>query len=176
MNQSLFEYLFSFAHRNDILDGIIIFFAQYLTYILLLAVLLLLAQEHFKHRVFFSCEIVLSVVIARGIITETLRFFYDSPRPMDALGLASLVPQSGNSFPSGHMMLLFAMLVAVYAMNRRAGIFFGLGAFVVGVARVAAGVHWPLDIVGGILIGWGVGLVVHRLLNPHLETIKAPQS
>ncbi|MDO8515942.1 MAG: phosphatase PAP2 family protein [bacterium] len=178
-NQSLFNSLFSFAHRNGLLDGVIIFFAQYLTYILIFFILVLLAREPFRRRVFFFAEISLAVLLARGVITETFRFFYIHPRPFDALGIASLIPESGNSFPSGHMTFLFAMLVAVYVIDRRAGIFFGLGAFVVGFARIASGVHWPLDIAGGIIIGWGVGYLAHRLLAPYfvkLATEETPQS
>lgn len=61
-----------------------------------------------------------------------------------------------NSFPSGHASMIFN-LVGVFALTtgRRwlRWVLIALGLFIA-FSRAAVGVHWPLDVVAGILIGW----------------------
>lgn len=58
-----------------------------------------------------------------------------------------------TSFPSGHAIFLFSLATSVWFENKKAGaILFGIAALV-GVGRVAAGVHWPTDIIGGAALG-----------------------
>lgn len=63
------------------------------------------------------------------------------------------------SFPSGHTMTAF-MVAGVFifhlcATHRRrwAGPLLGI-AVLVGLSRIAVGAHWPLDVLGGAIIGW----------------------
>ncbi len=150
------------AHRSPWLDGLIVFLAQYLAYIMVLGFIILLFKEKkTRRKVFFILEAVLALLLSRGILTETIRFFYNHPRPFDALaGVTSLIPESGASFPSGHMAFFFALTFVVWLMSRRWGWAYGVLALVMGVARIAAGVHWPADILGGILTGLLSGWLV----------------
>lgn len=72
------------------------------------------------------------------------------------------VPWLGESFPSGHLIIVcgIAWLVAPY-VNRagRLGLFFGCVA--VGLARVYLGAHNPLDVVAGA----ACGVIFGALLN-----------
>jgi membrane-associated phospholipid phosphatase len=61
-----------------------------------------------------------------------------------------------NSFPSGHTATIF-MLAGLFCMQRITTwikvlvLFF---AVLVGMSRIACGVHWPMDVLGGALGGW----------------------
>jgi membrane-associated phospholipid phosphatase len=62
----------------------------------------------------------------------------------------------GNAFPSGHTTTIF-LISGVLCLNRvPLTVKLGLlgGAILVGVSRIACGVHWPLDVLGGALGGW----------------------
>ncbi len=169
MNRGIFEFLFKAAHENPFLDWLIVFFATYLPYILGIAFLALLFRFHrdWRKRVFVVIEAVLVSILSRGIVAEILHFLYLSPRPPAALGVNSLIFVPGNSFPSGHTSLLFGLATVVFYMNRRWGMwFFGL-AFLNGLSRVVAGVHWPFDILGGAGVGIASGFLVHLLMRPH---------
>jgi len=62
----------------------------------------------------------------------------------------------GNSFPSGHTTTIF-LIVGVLCLHRFP-LSFKLGLFAlavfVGLSRIACGVHWPLDVLGGAFGGW----------------------
>ena len=66
-----------------------------------------------------------------------------------------------NSFPSGHTTTIF-VLAGVLCLQRfhialKSMIL--LSAVLVGVSRIACGVHWPLDVLGGALGGWGAAVL-----------------
>lgn len=61
-----------------------------------------------------------------------------------------------TAFPSGHTATIFAW-AGVLALGFRNG-WLGAGllliAAAVGLSRIMVGVHWPLDVLGGALLGW----------------------
>jgi undecaprenyl-diphosphatase len=68
------------------------------------------------------------------------------------------------SFPSGHAATSFAAATVLsFAWPRWAPAFFLL-ALAIGFSRVYVGVHYPLDIVGGALLGIGVAIALRWLL------------
>ncbi len=71
-----------------------------------------------------------------------------------------LIKFTDYGFPSGHATFYSALAVSVFFIERRAGVFLGLVALTVGAARILAGVHTPLDILGGYLLGTLVAAIV----------------
>lgn len=103
--------------------------------------------------------------IVCGIIIRVLKVGFDMPRPPAVLN-GSLFETIGDvyrskSFPSGHAATAFFVSGIVVAFWRSPvayvlAIVFGvLGA----LSRVAAGVHWPEDILVGGAIGWFIGYI-----------------
>lgn len=174
MNQTIFFSIFKFAHRSVLLDDIGVFFAEYLIYFLALGFLFLVfAEPTWRRRLAFLLEGGLAMLLGRGIVTEVIRFFYHHPRPFDALAnVVPLISESGNSFPSGHMMFLVPLAVVIYAWNKRWGIWYLVLSVIMGIARIFVGVHWPLDILGGLVLGILCGWAVHALLTPAIRKLK----
>ena len=177
LNLSLFNFIFGFSRKNFLLDDAGIFFAQYVPYFLILGFIwILFGQSGWRRRLFFLSESLIAVILSRGLFTEIIRFFYYLPRPFEAFQFQSLISESGSSFPSGHMAFYFALATALFFYHRRAGIWYFILSILVGVARIFVGVHWPFDILGGIILGVLCGLFTHWLLSPYFKNIKAEQA
>ena len=97
------------------------------------------------------------------LVLEIVQLAVDRPRPEEALG-AEVLRSHGRhwahipSFPSGHLIVTTALVVAASAMAPllRIPAFAYLAA--VAVTRVTFGAHFPLDVVVGTIVGWQVGL------------------
>ncbi len=97
----------------------------------------------------FTILICISIFINLG-----LKEFFHQVRPLDT----AMIDADGYAFPSGHAqqaVVIWGFLV----LNR--GKYFGFGIaimIIIGISRLYLGVHWPLDVLGGWIIG-GVLLV-----------------
>lgn len=158
----LFHLLNGLAGLSPALDRLILFSASELAYLVPLAFLILLIFSGYsrqeKLEMFFVAAV--SSVVARIGVTELIRFFYHRPRPFAELSIEPLFTPTSWSFPSGHATFFFAFATAVYLYNKKWGIGFFMAAAVVTISRVIAGVHYPSDIVGGVVIGAAVAYLV----------------
>lgn len=152
---ALFYSIHSLLHQSVVGDFIIRFFAQYAVFVLIAIFIIALRHIHTTHQERFKTLVLAtaSVVFTHFIAAPLIYFWWQRPRPFVGLGASHLFIVDTFSFPSGHTMLSFAIATILYFYNRKvAWILYGLGALI-GVARVAAGVHYPLDILGGAIIG-----------------------
>jgi len=172
-NGIIFQGLFGLAHANVFMDALIVFFGKYLAYLLAVgwAWFLFARFGGWRSRLMFFVETALAVIVSRGILTEAIRFFFPVVRPFAALKLEPLLLESSNSFPSSHAVILFTVAAIIIYFDRRAGLWFFAFALINGVARVAAGVHWPFDILGGFLVALASAAAIHALLRPYFEKL-----
>jgi undecaprenyl-diphosphatase len=70
-----------------------------------------------------------------------------------------------SSFPSGHAATSFACATALSVLAPRLAPAFVVLACAIGYSRVYVGVHYPLDVVGGAVLGVLVGTAVLALLR-----------
>ena len=99
----------------------------------------------------------------------------DRPRPSPATPDNLLVKADGDpSFPSGHAVIVSAgafIMLARFNQKKQiiASLILLVEAFLVIYSRIYVGNHYPLDVVGGILVGTGVSSIVigfSKYLNP----------
>lgn len=66
-----------------------------------------------------------------------------------------------NSFPSGHTTTIFVLAGVLCLQNFHYSLkaLFLLIALLVGASRIACGVHWPMDVLGGALGGWMAAVI-----------------
>jgi undecaprenyl-diphosphatase len=170
MDIYLFKLINGLANSSKFLDFVGIFFAEYFQYFLGLILVVLLfwpKKDVIKNRIMVMSAVI-SVVLSRLIFTEIIRFFYHRARPYVILETAKkLIAENQNyaSFPSGHAAFFFALAMGIYLYNKKLGIWYFVGAVLMGLARIFVGVHWPSDILGGALVGIISGVIVSRIIR-----------
>ena len=83
---------------------------------------------------------------------------YAEPKPL-------VHPPHDASFPSGHAATSFAAATVLSFARPRWAPAFYLLALAIGFSRVYVGVHYPLDIVGGAVLGIGVSIALRWLVT-----------
>lgn len=105
---------------------------------------------------------------ATWLVAWVLKRVFDRDRPtLLTLGRSPRETVEGFAFPSTHAAIA-AALATVLVLHRaggRAGVAIAIAAAVLtALARVHIGVHWPLDVLGGALIGVLAGIAVRPAL------------
>lgn len=114
------------------------------------------------------------VAAVMGVIASNgLKYLLSVPRPEHRPGFEHsfhllVEPMSVTSFslPSGHTLaafLLGTLLFQFLKVNWPAKILLGLLLVLIGVSRIALGVHWPADVFAGAGLGIFIGIIGGRL-------------
>ena len=169
---TLFFFLNSFAGRSAALDDVIVFTASYLPYILVgIFVLYLALRKGFSlnKKIWAFVMALLAALIARIGIGSPIRYFFPRARPFLTYHVHQLIPENSPTFPSGHALFFFAFSTVVYTYNKKLGILSFCLTTLICVARVAAGIHYPSDILAGAIIGISCGYLTIMYIEPFLK-------
>jgi len=152
-------------HVGGTFSILVYFFAETFPYIVAVGAIYI-ALRLYRVRPNLSLALVTSVIVARFLAVPLIRIFIERPRPFVGSEVFSpLFEPSGFSFPSGHATVFFAIAVVMYVWNKKIGSLFIVSAVLVSLARVFAGVHYPLDIIGGAILGGAVGFIVTKFVS-----------
>lgn len=102
-----------------------------------------------------ALAIVLNTVISNGI----LKLWVARPWPFSTFTeiIPLITPPVDFSFPSGHTSSSFAVAFVLFALlPRRWGVGALVTAALISLSRLYLGVHYPTDVLTGVLIGYGV--------------------
>lgn len=173
MNTVIFQYLHNFAGQSVFTDTVIVFGAKYLPYIIVvsLALFIIFGRDRKQGLKIILCALA-SAVFARLIITELIRYFYHSPRPFMVYDFTPLIYDFNNSFPSGHAAFFFALATAIFLFHKKWGVAYFLGAIIIILSRIIAGIHWPTDVLGGIIVGIGSAILISFFSKKNLSWLK----
>lgn len=184
LDQSLFLAIFSLARRWEFLDALGIFLAEFGVWILFLAVAGLVVYQIKKARpgrgllLRAALRPLLSIILitfSAWFLAEVLKEIFVSLRPGLALGIAPLTDSKlTGGLPSGHTTAMFALLASFWIWLRRQessrampamlGLLFGF-ALVSALARIFIGLHFPSDILAGVILGAALPLAVRFFQN-----------
>lgn len=164
MNNEIFYFFYNFAHRSAWLDSLIVFFADSFPYIVILLAIVFLFFYHRKPlkeilTVFYSG-------IFAYLLASIFKLFFYTPRPFDALeGIYPLFSRADYAFPSGHATFFFALAFSLLFRHRKTGVIFLIFAILISIARIVTGVHFPVDILGGLCLGFLISFIFNYLEN-----------
>lgn len=112
--------------------------------------------------------VLFAVVAVSGIVTDIVKPIVGRSRPdyvhdgIIALTPFSLGGYAHYSFPSGHATTMAAVAVLAAFVPSIVTMPVVIGAAAVAVSRIIIDAHFPSDVVGGALIGFGVGQAILR--------------
>ncbi|WP_223592145.1 undecaprenyl-diphosphatase [Neobacillus bataviensis] len=110
-------------------------------------------------------EAIVAACVALGMNVLIGHFFYRD-RPFVSHHVNWLIPHVKNaSFPSDHATASFVIATAVWIWRKRDGWLWLILSSGIALSRVWTGVHYPLDVTGGMIIGASTAFAVHNLLR-----------
>lgn len=148
--------------------AIIIFSAKYL-YLVSIAIFIWFGITTMRRKKFLLLSIF--VLPLSYIIARIVSLFYYNPRPFISEHIIPLIHHiADNGFPSDHALLTGTLAAIVTVFDKRIGAILWATAIIVGVARVFAGIHHVVDIVGSYVIalaGLGIGYAFVYYIYSH---------
>ena len=166
-------YQFAEQLRGPVFDKIMVFFTHMGDggyFWIALSVVLLLFKKTRKYGLAMAGALALASLL-NSIVLKSL---FDRPRPyimdisnwqrvatdgwMYEMPFESLKEKS-VSFPSGHTASSFAAAIGVFYIDKKKGIVPLIVAALIGFSRIYIHVHYPSDVVGGVITGVVFGLL-----------------
>ena len=153
LNLALFHLINQYAGLNPVIDTLAIFAAKYMPVVVILALAILWVTKRNNTR-----DVILYGIYAAIIglvINYIIGLVYFHPRPfMIGLGPQLFQYPAETSFPSDHttFMVSIALMLLYFKETRVYGVILLILGLTGGLARVFSGVHFPLDILGSIMV------------------------
>lgn len=169
-SQNLFLKMNQKIGQNRWFDMLVVFWARWLIYIIWLLILwwgiIVLDPINFKLLV----KLIITTFVFSVFVSITLALFWRHPRPIvEFPEIKQIVTphQTWKSFPSDHTMTSFLFVFVAGLMGMSIWLFwiFILLASSVALGRIYGGVHYPRDIIGGILFALFFSLISLWLLG-----------
>ena len=135
-----------------------------------IAVMLYILWNLDKNKGFTICSTLLFSVMSMGLLKAIVR----APRPfqvLESINGKRLATATGYSFPSGHTTTgssFYSSLAFAYK-KRALSILCAFMIILVGTSRLYLGVHWPIDVFGGLVLGIGITLIAYAKLSALYE-------
>lgn len=178
LDRSVFHAVNGLAGGNQAVDWMIRFGADdhIIPTVLALLVLatLLLARKHSGRETALRAIIcALAATLVSTVILYGLNNLFFRPRPFTTQAVHMLFYHNTDSaFPSNAATLAFALSFGVFMYRRKQGSVMLAIASLMCLARVAAGIHYPGDVIAGMLLALG-GALLARAAEPAYAPLAA---
>lgn len=169
LDKELFLFLNSFY--NDFMDTIMLMITRKETWIpLYLAIIFFFIKNYRSKSVLILLFLALTVV-ASDQFSVLIKESVQRLRPVHEPSIEHLVHnvfrKGGlHGFVSSHATNMFAIFIFTSRVFKNRNYFFLMlfWAVVISYSRIYAGVHYPLDILGGAILGIFIGFVMYKVL------------
>jgi undecaprenyl-diphosphatase len=150
------EYIY--LHRPKGADSFLIWSTNNATLIAFSFIFVLILFYLIKKKQKYLYAVVnISLAIGIGaIISSSIKLITKRHRPYEVSDtMTSIVESGGYSFPSGHTTEVFVLTLSIFLLlrNKYLRYFSLVWAIFIAYTRIAMGVHYPLDVLGGMIVG-----------------------
>ncbi|OGI46637.1 hypothetical protein A2121_00370 [Candidatus Nomurabacteria bacterium GWB1_40_6] len=167
MNNQIFFFFYSLAHQSVTLDEVVVFTAETLPYVVIILAglfLLFFLPAQAGRKSWRELFLVFASSGVAYVFSKILKILIHTNRPfVEFSNVQVLGSATGFAFPSGHATFFMALAIAIFILHKKAGCVFIIFALLIGLARIVAGVHFPIDILGGFILGAGISYLVAYL-------------
>ena len=137
---------------------------------IVLTIVLLCFRQTRKAGIYSACGLLASLVVNNLILKNLVGRI----RPYELVeGLQCIVaPAIDASFPSGHTGASFASAVSMYRqLPGRFAVILIVLALLIALSRLYVGIHYPTDVLGGLVTGIGIGLLAN-VVGDRIDKLK----
>lgn len=164
MNEALFMSIYHLSGQSTVLDNLMIYITNYALYLVYLIVIVLAVkrrQTEGKALIIIALTLVLASIIAK-----LLRVVIIEDRPYVTLDIQPLIQESWpKSFPSLHAMFSWIVAFGYWISGSKLTWLMVTIAIIISFSRIYLGVHYPFDILGGIILAGLSSLLAKYLLK-----------
>jgi len=168
-DKELFLYLNGF--HNEFWDTMMLLITRKETWIPLYVIILWYIVKNYRGKAILIIVALALLILVSDQLAGLLKITVQRLRPVhDPMieHLAHNVLRKGGlyGFVSAHAANSVAILVFTSRVFKRRSyyILMLLWTVIFSYSRIYSGVHYPLDLLGGALLGWGVGVLIFKLL------------
>ena len=130
---------------------------------IIFAVILMLWKKTRQAGLSVGCGLLADLLI----VNVTLKPLFGRIRPFAVNTAVELLVEAPGSaaFPSGHTASSFAVVGALYACKSPLWKPVSVLAALMALSRLYLYVHWPTDIIGGVVVGWFCGWLGTKIIT-----------
>lgn len=167
MNEALFLSIYHLSGDFPLLDSLMIYITNYALYLVyILIIVLAIPKKGIGKK---TLLLIVTTFIIASIATKVLRFVVIEDRPFVTLDIQPLIENvRPKSFPSLHTLYSWVPVFGLWLMNSKLTWLFAIMATIISFSRIYLGVHYPLDILGGIIIA-GLSCLLAKYLLKRLN-------
>lgn len=163
MEQAILDFIQTF--RNPFLDqffGIFTTLGNYGEVWIVIILCFMIKKETRKIAMFAVVALILEVIV----VEEVLKPIFIRERPFIVNPIPLIIKEpSGYSFPSGHAASAFSVAFFLYLNNVRFKKTILILAGIMAFSRLYVYVHYPTDVLAGIVIGMGIATLIYYFYN-----------
>jgi undecaprenyl-diphosphatase len=162
LDYTAFQWVNHFAITEKFMNPLMVLLAEKAEYLFFAGILFYWFYHKDQNR-----KMVVSACIAACLalaINMIIGDIYYRARPFVAHHVIMLISHAKNaSFPSDHAAAAFVIASSIWLWRKRDGWIWLILAAGIAVSRVWTGVHYPLDVIAGMVIGTATAIMVHLL-------------
>jgi membrane-associated phospholipid phosphatase len=177
INQWILLMVYHAAASASFFSATFVFFAEWFPYLVIASVIVyeFYIQDGFRKTLgalfftLFAPMLTLAVVALMKTSLPSSRPFVTN---LDIIPFVT-VSDSFGSFPSAHAAVFGALAGTMVARRSTVWKWYVVAALIIAISRVAVGVHFPIDVVMGICLGFSIGVLTEIFFRKSSDAISS---